>query len=349
MNFFAYDAFVDLYAKQAGYTGSSIWDANKGGISDEAIRLTKNYVNNNWDACKDNLSGWAGGDFHGRNGYSKMNYYLKKDDNIYVFLSVDYGDDIWPVNDKWHDRMIHARTIINLNSDDPYVCRMKDYVSDTAYSAADELYNYQYYSPNTLVWIKELVENNQDKKIFIFTHHFMPNRVGNGVGLAKDGNWFYSSIYPAGDLETEEGNGITYNKGSNALTGIEYWFFDKLMNKFNNVIWFSGHSHISFSSNANFDNHDYPIVSPSEKNKYVYTKSSTTPSADSAWAVAMPSLSKPRDIIDGQSVRRYEDADMAIMEVYENGVRIKGYKIKKDNVDVYDANNPLVDKTIILK
>ena len=58
MSFFAYNAYVDLYTKQAGYTGSSVWDSSKGGISDEAIRLTKNYVSNNWNSCKDNLSGW---------------------------------------------------------------------------------------------------------------------------------------------------------------------------------------------------------------------------------------------------------------------------------------------------
>jgi hypothetical protein len=85
----------------------------------------------------------------------------------------------------------------------------------------------------------------------------MPNRVGNGVGLAKDGNWFYSVISPDGVKE----NG--YNKGSNALTGIEFWFINKLMNKYKNIIWFSVHSHMSFTSNANFDNHDYSIVSPS--------------------------------------------------------------------------------------
>ena len=34
MRFFSYNDFVDLYARQGGYTGTSIWDSKKGGISD---------------------------------------------------------------------------------------------------------------------------------------------------------------------------------------------------------------------------------------------------------------------------------------------------------------------------
>lgn len=343
MKFFSFNDYVDLYAKKGGYTGSSIWDSSKGGISDAAIKCAKQYVNSNWNSVKDTLVMWNDGGGHGRNGYSKLNYWTKKDNDIYIFLSVDYGNDVWGVTSGWHDRMIHARTIINLNEDDPYIKRMKEYVSDTSYSNADEAYNYQYYSPNTLIWLKEILENNKDKKIYIFTHHFMPSRVGNGVGLAKDGNWFYSVISPDGVKDTRESG--KYNKGSNALTGVEYWFINKLMNTYKNVLWFNGHSHISFTSNANFDNHEYSIVSPSLKNDYVYTKNSLTPIRESAWCVSLPSLSKPRGIENGKSVRHYEDAEMAIMEVYEKGVKIKGYKIKENNKDV---NKLLVEKSIKL-
>lgn len=343
MKFFSFNDYVDLYAKKGGYTGSSIWDSSKGGISDAAIKCAKQYVNSNWNSVKDTLVMWNDGGGHGRNGYSKLNYWTKKDNDIYIFLSVDYGNDVWGVTSGWHDRMIHARTIINLNEDDPYIKRMKEYVGDTNYSSADAAYNYQYYSPNTLIWLKEILENNKDKKIYIFTHHFMPSRVGNGVGLAKDGNWFYSVISPDGVKDTRESG--KYNKGSNALTGVEYWFINKLMNTYKNVLWFNGHSHISFTSNANFDNHEYSIVSPSLKNDYVYTKNSLTPIRESAWCVSLPSLSKPRGIENGKSVRHYEDAEMAIMEVYEKGVKIKGYKIKENNKDV---NKLLVEKSIKL-
>jgi hypothetical protein len=160
MRFFSFNDYVDLYAKKGGYTGSSIWDSSKGGISDAAIKCAKQYVNSNWNSVKDTLVMWNNGGGHGRNGYSKLNYWTKKDNDIYIFLSVDYGNDVWGVTSGWHDRMIHARTIINLNEDDPYIKRMKEYVGDTSYSSADAAYNYQYYSPNTLIWLKEILENN---------------------------------------------------------------------------------------------------------------------------------------------------------------------------------------------
>ena len=342
MNFFSYNDYVDLYARKGGYTGASLWDSEKGGISDEAIKCAKTYVNNNWSSVKDSLVMWNDGGGHGRNGYSKLNYWLKKDNAIFPFLSVDYGDDVWPINDKWHDRMIHARHIIDINSDDPYIRRLVEYVKDTGYSEADRPYDYQYYSPNALIWLKELVENNTGKMIILFMHHFVTNRTGNGVGLPKDGNWFYSDVHPSSELDPREGN--IYPVGSNTLTGIEFWFFTKLLNEHKNLLICHGHSHQSFCE-ENFDNHDYQIVPPSAKNKYVYTKASNTPIAESGWTVALPSMSKPRQIVNGQSVRRYQDAEMGVMEIYEKGVKIKGYRVRQDNKDV---NKLLVEKTIKL-
>lgn len=343
MKFFSYNDYVDLYCRQGGYTGKSVWDSAKGGISDDAIRCAKSYVNAHWNEVRDTLIMWNDGSSHGRNGYSKLNYWLKKDNTIFIFLSVDYGNDVWPVNEKWHDRMIHARTIINLNEDDPYTKRLKEYVAGTGYGNADRLYDYQYYSPNTLIWLKEIVDNNPDCKIVLFTHHFLPNRVGNGVGMVIGGNWQYADIHPADEKDPREGN--LYAVGSNALTGIEFWFFDKLLNEHKNIVMFSGHSHISWSADAAFDNHDYPIIQPSVKDKYVYTKASNTPTAESGWTVSMPSMSKPRQIVNGQSVRRYQDAEMGILEIYERGVKIKGYRVRSDNQDV---NELLAEKEIVL-
>lgn len=343
MNFFSYNDYVDMYCRQGGYTGKSVWDSAKGGISDEAIRCAKQYVNSHCDKVKDKLIMWNDGGSHGRNGYSKLNYWLKKDNTIFIFLSVDYGNDVWPVNSSWHDRMIHARTIININEDDPYTKRLKEYVTGTGYGDADRLYDYQYYSPNTLIWLKEIVDNNPDCKIVLFTHHFLPNRVGNGVGMVVGGNWQYADIHPAEEKDQREGN--LYPIGSNALTGIEFWFFTKLLNDHKNILMFSGHSHISWSADAAFDNHDYAIIQPSVKGKYVYTKASNTPTAESGWTVSLPSMSKPRQIVNGQSVRRYQDAEMGILEIYERGVRIKGYRVRQDNKDVSEL---LASKDIVL-
>ena len=344
MRFFSFNDYVDLYARKGGYTGSSIWNAKKGGISDEAIKCAKKFVNSNWTSVKDNLVMWNDGGGYGRNGYSKLNYWTTKDDNIFIYLSVDYGNDIWGVKDGWHDRMIHARTLINLNEDDPYVKRMKEFVSDTGYSSADAKYDYQYYSPNTLIWLKEILENNTDKKIFIFSHHYLPNKVGNSTGIPKNGDWSYAVISKAGELTSE---GI--NKGSNCLTGIEFWFLNKLNNLYKNVVWFSGHSHISYECPGHIDCHDYSIVRPDENEQFAYTKTSNTPIGDAAYSVALPSLSKPRYVNGSEAKRLYDDAEITIMKIYENGVELNGYKIRKGNKNVYDKNNPLFSQALLLK
>lgn len=343
MNFFAYNAFVDLYKAQSGYGDASVWDSKKNGISDKALTTTRNYVNYHWNECKYNLSGWYQDGLHGRNGYSKLNYWLKKDNDIFIHLSVDYGDDKWGVNDKWHARMVRARTLIDLKSNDPYVRRLLEYVADTGYSKADEPYNYQYYSVNSLIWLLEIVENNQDKKLFGFTHHFLPSRSGNGAGCPKDGNWQYADIHHYDEKDPQEN--CIYAMGSNALTGITYWFFDKLLKQHKNLIIFTGHSHISWESGINFDNHAYDIIMPIQKNKYVYTKISEYPIAETGWTVALPSMSKPRNIVDGQSVDKYQDAEMAIMELYDKGVIIKGYKVRENNNNI---NKLIVEKVIKL-
>ena len=343
MRFFSFNDIADLYARKGGYTGTSVWDPSRNGISTEAIKCAKSYVNSHWDECKNRLTMWDDGGGHGRNGYSKLSYWLKKDKDIFVFLSLYYGDDVWPIDDKWHDRMVHARTIIDTKSDDPYIKRMVEFVQGTGYDDADRLYDYMYYHPNSLIWLKELIENNPDCKIMIFTHHFLPNRVGNGVGLPIKGNWFYSNVHPSDEKDPKEGN--IYPVGSNALTGIEFYFISKLLDTYKNVIMFSGHSHISWTSGANFDNHGYPFISPKNKDKYVYTKASETPDVTSGWTVALPSMSKPVQIVNGQAVKRYQDAEMGVLEIYERGVKIKGYRVKKDNQDV---NELLVEKDIKL-
>ena len=347
INFMAYMSYVEMYQEAAGFPGDIVPSENR--FSDEAVRCMTNYVMSHWEECKHNLSSWNDGYIGMRNAYSKLNFWMKKYNHLFVHLSIDYGSDVWPINDEWHDRMICARTLIDLNANDPYIRRMLEYVADTGYSEADLPYNYMYYSPNSLIWLLEIVENNTDKIIHANIHHFQPNSVGNGdpIGdnIPKNGGWYYSEINKAG-IMTAQG----LNKGSNALSGIEFWFLNKLFNEHPNIISYDGHSHISYDNKYHFDNHDYPIVMPSVGNAFVYTMDSFTPlEGQGAWLVSVPSLSKPRHIEKGSSSRMYEDAEATIVEAYENGVVIKGYKIRKNNKDVYDPDKPMVEKAIIIK
>jgi hypothetical protein len=44
-------------------------------------------------------------------------------------------------------------------------------------------------------------------------------------------------------------------------------------------------------------------------------------------------------------VRRYQDAEMGIMEIYERGVKVNGYRVRQDNKDVREL---LASKDIVL-
>lgn len=342
MRFFSFNDIVDLYARKGGYKGESVWDPSRNGISEEALRCARDYVNAHWDEVKDRLTMWDDSGGHGRNGYSKLNYWLKKEDDIFIFLSVDYGDDVWEINDKWHDRMIRARKVLD-ESSEPYVRMMFEYARGAGYQDNEKYWNFQYYNPNALIWLKELIENNPGKKIYLFTHHFMPNRVGNGVGCPVDGNWHYSDIHSYLELDADEGG--TYPLGSNALSGVQFYFIRRLLNEHKNLIMFSGHSHISWSSGWNIDNHDYPFIYPDVNEELAYTKASNVASCTSGWSVSLPSMSKPCRIENGQPVKRYDDAEMGVLDIYERGVRIKGYLVKKDSQDV---NELLIEKEIKL-
>lgn len=348
MQFMSYMGYVEMYKDAAGFPGSIAPSENR--FSDDAIKCMTDYVLNHWSECKDNLTSFRNGYIGMRNAYSKLNFWMRKGNTIFINLSLDYGDDVWPINDKWHDRMIHARTLLNLDKRNPYVKMMLEYVEDTPYCVSDEPYDFRYYSPNSLIWLKEIVEANRDKNIHIFMHHYLPNRTGNDAGgksmnpLPKDGGWSYASINPDG-VKTAGG----LNAGSNAITGITFWFLSKLFNENRNVVCFSGHSHISYENSYHADNRDYPIVMPSEGGEFVYTKATKDPyETKGAWLVSVPSLSKPRFVTGGSSSRLYQDAELSIVEVYEHGVKLKGYKIRKDNQDVYDPKSPLFEKTMVL-
>lgn len=348
MQFMAYNAYIEMYKDAAGYTGSLTPSDLR--FSDEATKCMTDYVLVHWDECRDNLTSFRNGYIGMRNAYSKQNFWMRKGNTIFVNLSLDYGNDVWPLTDKWHDRMIHARTLLNLDERDPYVKRMLEYVEDTPYCESDEPYDYRYYSPNALIWLLEIIKANPDKNIHVFTHHYLPHRVGNDAGgcslnpLPKDGGWSYAAINPEG-VKTADG----LNAGSNCLTGIEFWFFNKLCNEHKNVVCFSGHSHISYENSYHADNRDYPIVMPSKGGEFVYTKATKDPyETKGAWLVSVPSLSKPRFVDGGSSSRLYEDAELTFVEVYEHGLKLKGYKIRKNNQDCYDPASPLFEKTIVL-
>ena len=291
-----------------------------------------------------------------RTNQSKLSYWWQKDKDIYVFLSIDYGDT--PLPGTWG---VMARAMNLLDMSDKYVVEMENYVSDTTYDKdKDKLFNYQFYNPNSLIWLKDIIENNTDKRIFVFTHHFITHKAGNGV--TYNGKSYYSEkrVWP---YSSDEQIQKKVYAGSNSLSGLEFHFINKLNNKYKNVTWFSGHTHYqwedsSYDACLNFCNQDFEFVLPTgdEVTPLVddtstlvdykrYTRVSDTPKGECGYTIHIPSLSKPTSMSDNAHL--YKASQGGIMEVYENGVKILGISFKKNDSDHYE-NKVVVTKEIYL-
>ena len=310
-----------------------------------------------YDGVWDQYVGGAGK----RTNQSKLSYWIqtsnelyKTEKDIYVFLSLDYGDS--PIKGNYK---VMSKAVNLLDMNDKYVKQMKEYVADTDYDEAKEQkFNYQFYHPNTLIWLKDIIENNQDKHIFVFTHLYITHKAGNGVPFS--GKHYHSSrrIWPyTNDASMLE----KFFSGANALSGLEFHFINKLNNKYKNVIWFSGHTHYSWESEKidsclNFCNKEFEYYRPTGNDAMpttdsfwdlidnkLYARMNNKPRGLSAWNVHIPSLSKPLDMETDTDY--FKGSQGGIMEVYENGVRIKGLSFKKEGDNSYE-NKVVVTKDI---
>ena len=260
----------------------------------------------------------------GRTVKSKLSYWVELHGDIYIFLSIDYGDHANPA--VWD---YCARGMNRLDYNNKYVQMMMDYVSDTPYDRSRETnFDYQFYHPNSLTWLKDIVENNRDKRIFLFMHHFMPNMSG-------DTNQDYSHlrIWP---VPTSAAIQQKYYSGSNTPTGLTFWFLDKLLRENLNIVCFGGHSHYEWGEQVDIVRRAYYVKQPTGNEvtplvddlnslngtQYDYRLYTTVGHsyADCAPTIHLPSLSKPVNRA-GQSL--YGASQGAIMEVYDNGVSIQ--------------------------
>lgn len=282
----------------------------------------------------------------GRTTKSKLSYWVEMHGDIYVFLSVDYGVQANPRVWDWL-----ARGMNLLDQKDPYVKQMEAYVVDTLYDySCEKRFNYQFFHPNALIWLKDILENNHDRRVFVFTHHFLPNKAGDTFGdYSRLRIWPYSES-PAVQQK--------YYSGSNTVCGLTFWFLDKLMRQHTNAIWFSGHSHYEWKAQEDCITRAYDVLQPSgaevtplvddlntlkdsEYDYRLYTPVGHS-YADCAPSIHLPSLSKPTSR-EGQSL--YGASQGGIMEVYEHGVTIQCYAFK--DAGYKDYRNEIV-KTIEL-
>lgn len=268
---------------------------------------------------------------------SKTNYWFENMGDIYVMMSVDYGAS---TGTPWDDVI---RGFNLLPYDNKFVAAMTDYVSDTAYNRERESrFDYQFYDPEVLCWLRDIIEANQDKRVFVFSHHFLPHKAGDA-----DGIYSRLRIWPYTDSEAVRQK---YYSGSNTLCGLTFWFIDKLNNEHKNVVWFSGHSHRNWLEGVSECHNDYVVRKPTgeettplvddlqtlintEYDYRLYSRKSSEPVAECGHWIGLPSLSKP---IDDGGTTLYQSSQGAIMDVYERGIVISCMSFKAQGASDYE-------------
>lgn len=231
-----------------------------------------------------------------RNIKGKTNYYFTykhKDvdiEDIFIYLSVDYG-----VN-KYSSSDYLSKAKNKLDYDDKYVKELIPFAKEAGYDQeVDGNFDYQFYNSNTLIWLKDIIENNLDKHIFVFMHHGLPHKAGNGTSYNTNNFGievpYFSKIYPY-DTHSAIMKSANYS-GSNSLCGLQFYFLNYLNNKYKNVTWFSGHSGYSWKDGMlnfindftgdqylNFCNKEFNIYKPTGNECYQNPSNSKSLSKD---------------------------------------------------------------------
>lgn len=291
-----------------------------------------------------------------RNAHSKQNFWFEKNGDIYVFVSIDYKETNGSVNGL-------SQAINLLDKSNSYVKELKKYVKDTPYNESKEKnFDYRFYDPEVLIWLKDILEANTDKKVFVFSHHFFPQKAGNGN--STNGKWFYSQlrVWP---YTTDANINKKFYAGSNTLCGIEFWFLNKLNNEHKNSYWFSGHSHIQYKDDTYqndlvFCNNDYNVVKPDGKETTPlvddiwtlrggpqdykrYTRVNNIPICECGTNIHLSSLSKPLTISETSAKTLYGGSEGIIMEVWSNDVKFKPVTFKEEGSNTYINKKQLQD------
>lgn len=323
-----------------------------------------------------------------RNIKGKTNYYFTyKNENsdiedIFIYLSVDYGTNKNSINHYL------SRAINKLDYNDKYVKELIPFAVEAGYKKEiDGNFDYQFYNSNTLIWLKDIIENNLDKHIFVFMHHGLPHKAGNGTSYnkTKDGfNYSYYSenkIYPY-DSHSAIAKSIEHS-GSNSLCGLQFYFLNNLNNKYKNVTWFSGHSCYSWEDGdpsfvnqftgdqyLSFCDKDFDIYKPTGNEYYQNPADSNSISKDynkkiySRYPLNIENQryeDKPIGTsawnihipslscpLSRNNYKLYKSSEGAILDIYANGYKIRQILFK----DAYSSNyiNTVIgEKRILFK
>lgn len=143
------------------------------------------------------------------------------------------------------------------------------------------------FSDEELTWLETKLEEHKNKRVFLFLHYYC-DPVGDANNLDND------------DLGTT-GQALTFR---NLMTTYK-----------NNVLYFSGHSHLTYKMQE--------LVSTAN----VSLETDTMPIR-----VHIPSNGRPRILNNGSITNNYVGCECAIMDVYSNYIVIKGYNLSSNKI-----------------
>lgn len=138
--------------------------------------------------------------------------------------------------------------------------------------------NEDIFTEESIDWLATTLEANKTKRIFLFQHALR----FDGCGKPYDG-------YPTGNM-------LQVSLGTR---------FKEIVSQYSNVIWFHGHSHMTFDSQE-----DNPIAN--------YDRKFTCHS------VHIPSLAAPREYENSQYVPKSAESEGYVVDVYENYIVLRG-------------------------
>ena len=247
--------------------------------------------------------------------------------DIYVFLSVNYDND-----DSTADKV--------LTIESPNIQSLIDYVG-----FMPSKYNIQFYDNLTLIWLKNLLEQFNDKRIFIFTHLFFVHKAGSNN--IDNEYYHYGGLYD---------NWRIQETSAYCPCGIQFEFLNKLNNEHKNTIWFTGHSHYKWNwqivdPNININNNEYNIYRPDDSDfneDMRYLRKSNNSILKSGFNVHIPSTCRPLKLSEGYDIAG-KDSEGAIMDIYEDYVDIRGIIFKEESDTYINQYYPLAQYRINIK
>lgn len=296
-----------------------------------------------WYQTVGSLAGGAEVHYFGTTFKDRLNFWFERQGDIFVYTSVDYGVS--------RDRYDVIRAVNPLDYDDEAVRQMTAYVADTQYDRSRERnFDYRFYNPAVLIWVKNLFEANPGKRKFWHAHHFLPGGAGDTMEEYR-----HLRIFP---MPTPELIDNYFYSGSNTLCGLEMWFIEKLLRNNLNCICFGGHSHYAAKEQEDVVRRAYRLTLPTGRETtpavadlsslngtqydYKIYRTEGRSFADIAPTVHLPSLAKPAQRY-GSTL--YGASEGMLMEVYREKVVLKYVRFKAEGSGTY-ANE--VVKTVEL-